>query len=126
MHLGQPLRADPQQGVFLVEAAPIGTGGVSWVCTDTLCNGTVEFDTTVRVNGQISTEAQNTVLCRLFSHFVLSRLDQTSLNEACEILGEIYSSQQERAKISPDPAPQYIGTFDPNVVERQPLLYHHR
>src|SRR6266567_8356901 len=63
---------------------PAGSGGVYWTWTDSLYDGTVEFNTTLRINENVPADAKSAVMCRLFGQVLLSHLDQRSLNEACE------------------------------------------
>lgn len=101
------------------------SGGFQWLLSDGSPDGAIQINTTVDVMGVLPPDLKLNTVCKMICIYLVSHLNQKSLIEACESLGDIYASQREAENYIPyEPRPEYLGTFAPDKLGRQAL--HHR
>lgn len=93
-----------------------------WTWQDQSPDGAAQFDASITISSNLDPRHQQAALSRYLSMYFLSRLNDESINEACQSLADIYRWQLESEAISlQDPEIQDIGVITPQMIERQPF-----
>jgi hypothetical protein len=86
-------------------------------------HGSARFFTQVEVTTNLPAQLPEQTLCRLASYYILSRLTESNLKQACEALIDIFKWQSEQANISAAEPQKVVVKKAPKVryVERRPF-----
>ena len=82
----------------------------NWMVWGTCADGYVSHLTNIHLTGSIPHEAMTASLCRVVCLYMISKLDNKRVSEACEAISEIYKWQIEAEAIKDDQA-QPVGSF---------------
>jgi hypothetical protein len=86
--------------------------------------GTTRIRTTLEMTSAFPHSLSETVLCRLASHFIISRLGSDAIREACETLSDIYVWETKRLSNQEGPMWESVpGSPTVVNVERPPFLF---
>jgi hypothetical protein len=95
-----------------------------WAIEDESTGGNVQFLAKVEITGEDVTAITSAALHRMICFFVLSRLSENSLAEACQSLSDIYLWQinQTNAVVSPLERHRH-GPAKSKRVDRTPFVF---
>ena len=85
-------------------------------------DGKVQFITTAEITGQ-SSDIPQSALCRIFCMYVVTRLSEKYLLDACHSLAEIYSWQIGESQQNPLPNRTHHPISGVTQRERAPFVY---
>jgi hypothetical protein len=102
-----------------------GPNGVRWAWTDQSAGGAVQFGSIITIAENLDPDHVENVFYRALSMFVLSRIRDSNIKEACEALSDIYQWQVDSEKVVvSDPKIIDFGSSELQRVDRQPFQSH--
>lgn len=98
------------------------TDALGWSWEDHSPDGAARFNASVLITSDLDPEHQQAVFYRCLSMYLITRLNDDALKDACETLTEIYEWQKEPTKtVVSEPKVRSLGKVTPRKIARLPF-----